>query len=441
MSTFETTFTLLPSQSGLLEIAVKLLNDHRHGDYYAYERGELWHVGLGSRSSLLVNPSGTNATINDQATKKTFEITGSVADVAREFLGKHSVPNGKIFGYVGFNYAAHSQGQTFKPGNWPLLSLLVPRIEITLAQDRVTIKGDDAHEINTLYDLIRAPLEAGIPRPSADVNTLAQGDEYLKRVVDALSEIAAGKYEKVIASRAVELAEKFDVPGTLLRGRRSNTPARSFALSHEGFEATGFSPELVMLLADGKVTTEPLAGTRSREGSAAEVEKLRNDLVSDPKEIVEHVISVREAIEELNRVCAKDTVAVEDFMSIRPRGSVQHLGSRVAGSLAPGKDAWDAFNVLFPSITASGIPKLAALQAIQRLEPQPRELYSGAVLLIEGAGFFEATLVLRTIFQDASRRWLQAGAGVISQSIPEREFTETREKLASIAPYAASALA
>ncbi|KAK7428457.1 hypothetical protein QQZ08_005076 [Neonectria magnoliae] len=441
MSAFETTFTLLPGQSGLLEIAVKLLNDHRQGDYYAYERGDLWHVGLGSRSSLLVSPSGAKATINDRGTKKTFDIPGPVADVARDFHGKHSVPNGKIFGYIGFNYAAHSQGQAFKPGNWPLLSLLVPRIEITLAQDHVTIKGDDANEINALCDLIRAPLEAGIPRPFADVNTLAHGDEYLKRVVDALSDIAAGKYEKVIASRAVELADKFDVPGTLLRGRRSNTPARSFALSHEGFEATGFSPELVMLLAHGKVTTEPLAGTRSREGSAAEVEKLRNDLLSDPKEIVEHAISVREAIEELNRVCVKDTVAVEDFMSVRPRGSVQHLGSRVAGSLAPGKDAWDAFNVLFPSITASGIPKQAALQAIQRLEPQPRELYSGAVLLIEGAGFFEATLVLRTIFQDDSRQWLQAGAGVISQSIPERELTETREKLASIAPYAASALA
>ncbi|KPM45294.1 hypothetical protein AK830_g1250 [Neonectria ditissima] len=439
MTTFETTFTLLPSQSGLLETAVKLIKHHGKNDYYAYERSGFWHVGLGSRSSLSVTPSGDQATITSQGAKTTYEVKGSVADVGREFLQKYSLPNGKTFGYVGFNYAAHSQGQAYKPGKWPMLSLLVPRVEVVLGRDNVTIKGDDAHEINALTDLIRAPLDANPPQPSTNIDTLARADEYVKRVAAALSEISDGKYEKVIASRAVELAERFNVPETLLRGRQSNTPARSFALSHAGFEATGFSPELVMLVADGKVSTEPLAGTRSREGSASEIEKLRNELLNDSKEIVEHVISVREAVDELNRISIKGTVAVEDFMSVRQRGSVQHLGSRVAGSLAPGKDAWDAFNVLFPSITASGIPKQAALQAIQRLEPQPRELYSGAVLLIGGDGFFEATLVLRTIFQDDTRQWLQAGAGIISQSSPERELTETREKLASIAPYVVKA--
>ncbi|KXG52665.1 ADC synthase [Penicillium griseofulvum] len=94
---------------------------------------------------------------------------------------------------------------------------------------------------------------------------------------------------------------------------------------------------------------------------------------------------------------------------------------------------WDAFDVVFPSITASGIPKLAALKAIQRLD-QPRELYSGAVIMIEDLEF-EAALVLRTVFQDQNRAWIQAGAGVISQSNPERELMETHEKLASIAPF------
>lgn len=143
-------------------------------------------------------------------------------------------------------------------------------------------------------------------------------------------------------------------------------------------------------------------------------------------------------------------------MCIQERGPVQHLASTVSGSLSSfhGTDSWAALDVLFPSITASGIPKATALQAIQRLEDRPRELYSGAIILLDGSNI-EATLCLRTVFQDKDRqvspcilvtyllyvyeanwlKWLQAGAGIIAPSQPERELVETKEKLASIAPY------
>jgi len=125
-------------------------------------------------------------------------------------------------------------------------------------------------------------------------------------------------------------------------------------------------------------------------------------------------------------------------MTVKERGSVQHLGSSVLGQLSPTADPWSVFNVLFPSITASGIPKNAAIEAIDRLETRPRELYSGAVLLIDTKDdFFEATLCLRIVLQDATNSWIQAGAGIIAQSDPEREFTETCEKMASTAPYVA----
>lgn len=150
---------------------------------------------------------------------------------------------------------------------------------------------------------------------------------------------------------------------------------------------------------------------------------------------MEDVISVKEAIGELETLCVRDSVAVTDLMSVRERGSVQHLGSQVCGKLASGRDAWDAFDVLFPAITASGIPKLPALAAILRLEAMPRELYSGAILMLEGDRSFEAALVLRSAFQDAQRNWIQAGAGVIAQSNALRELTETCEKLSSVAPY------
>ncbi|KAH7029242.1 putative salicylate synthetase, partial [Microdochium trichocladiopsis] len=418
-----------------VDLVVKMLKNFQQGDYCAYERHGLWYIGLGSRSSLSVNPTGSTATIVSGGTTTATTIACPISHVARDFVRDYGREDGKAFGYASFNYAAHCRGQTFKIGTWPLLALFIPAIEICIGPEQITIKGDDVLEIQALVEVLRHPSIPTAPGQPMEIDVTQNADEYVNRVANALSEIGVGLYQKVIPSRAVAVSDKIDILGTMQLGRSFNNPARSFAISHEGHQAAGFSPELVMLAENGRLTTEPLAGTRSREGDTAEIERLRQELLSDPKEVVEHAISVREAVEELQRVCLHDTVVVEDFMTVRPRGSVQHLGSRVAGNLAPGKDTWDAFNVLFPSITASGIPKNAALEAIQRLEEQPRELYSGAVLLVDGPEFLEAALVLRTVFQDSSRQWLQAGAGVISQSNPEREFTETREKLASIAPF------
>jgi salicylate synthetase len=391
-----------------------LLQKYQKDDYYAYERGELWHVGLGSHASLLIDAKGQTATSYIGGKQESYPVKGSLADIAREFTSEHSKHSGKIFGQVGFNYGAHIRGQAYNPGQWPLLSLMVPGTEVTLHQDYITITGYDHEKVREVCDSINTATSYNPGSPQT-IDTRYDADEYITRVTKAL--------------------DRVDMPATLVLGRRSNTPARTFSLNHAGIQATGFSPELVALVENGKVITEPLAGTRSREGTDAEVERLRQELVNDSKEIVEHVISVKEAIEELQRLCPADTVVVEDLMLVRARGAVQHLGSRVAGYLSPGKDAWNAFDVLSPSVTASGIPKQAALSGIQRLESRPRELYSGSVLMLEGTRFFEATLVLRTVFQDQSRQWLQAGAGVISQSNPQRELTETCEKLSSVASY------
>jgi anthranilate/para-aminobenzoate synthase component I len=133
-------------------------------------------------------------------------------------------------------------------------------------------------------------------------------------------------------------------------------------------------------------------------------------------------------------VCTSGTVHVRDFMSVKERGSVQHLASEVVGRLAEGACAWDALSVLFPAVTASGIPKDAACALIQEVE-QERGPYSGAVLLADADGTLDAALVLRSVFRRAGRTWLRAGAGVVAQSDPTRELEETREKLLSVARF------
>ncbi|KAJ5349999.1 hypothetical protein N7541_007726 [Penicillium brevicompactum] len=421
-----------------LRIVSEILKRYQHEDHYAYQREDHWYLGLGNYASLIVDSKGDTCSLNTQSSKTSFPIDSfSISTTVREFLIGHAGDGDKVFGQVGFNYAAYIRGQSFNPGKWPLLSLLSPRTDVTLGRNSITLRGVDEKEVKELREFVEnvGDLQVGTSPEIIGVNASNDASEYVNLVENALADIAQGEYTKIILSRAVEIEHKINMPATLLLGRQGNNPARSFSLNQGGYQATGFSPELVMSTKNRKLVTEPLAGTRSCKGTAMAVEALRKELKEDPKEILEHELSVQATVEELSQLCQPGTVAIEDFMSVRKCGPVQHLGSRVTGILADDKDMWNAFDVLFPSITASGIPKQAAINAIQRLEAGPRELYSGAVIMIDGPDSFEAALVLRTVFQQPGRQWIQAGAGIISQSSPEREFTETCEKLASIGPF------
>jgi salicylate synthetase len=171
----------------------------------------------------------------------------------------------------------------------------------------------------SLFDLLKPVASATFDPPRfVNVNTKENAIDYKERVAIAVLEIADDQYTKVIVSRALELlpGEEIDMLTSLLWRRRRNTPARTFSLKHEGIAATGFSLELVMSLENGKLVTEPLAGTRSRiDGDAA---KLKQELLSDTKEIVEHVISVKAAVEGLDcGLCLPNSVVLEALMSVR----------------------------------------------------------------------------------------------------------------------------
>ncbi|KAE8159262.1 ADC synthase [Aspergillus tamarii] len=385
MTVLPTSIILRPVRPNAIQRVPTFLSKLKSHDYYAYERTGAWYLGIGNRSS----DCGT-----------------------------------RIYGYIGFSYALRLRGIPHTAGEWPMLSLMVPRTEIVFYPDRTTLTGVDRREMEELRLLVNDDTFSN-PSPglAMDMNTNSRAAEYEEQVEAALIDIRPDKYTKVIPSRAVSLPCRVDMPGTLLCGRKHNNPARSFCLRHGRNQATGFSPEL------------PLAGTRSHEEAGEKSKRLKEALLSDPKEIVEHLLPVKEAISELNRLCSAGTVVVGDLMSVRARGGVQHLGSSVSGALSPDTDAWDAFNILFPSITATGIPKQAALEGIAHLEKHPRELYSGAILLIEDPDTWDVALVLRTLFQGRTKQWIQAGAGIVAQSSPVRELTETYEKLASIAPY------
>jgi salicylate synthetase len=162
-----------------------------------------------------------------------------------------------MFGQVGFNYGAHVRGQSYTPGRWPILSIMILEIEITVRPEDITIQGHDEERLNEVSDFLKSTSTASVQiRDPQPVNTQCNEIEYMTLVAKALVEIRAGQYSKIVASRFVDLGRLVDMPATLLHGCRANTPARGYTLKHGGFQATGFSPELVIAVEKCMVVTE-----------------------------------------------------------------------------------------------------------------------------------------------------------------------------------------
>nr|WP_238847062.1 salicylate synthase [Nocardia arthritidis] len=416
----------------------RLAAAERFGEYVVYERPGEWVFAADPIGAVELDVDELRVSWNGRTTASSWD--GSPAAVLDRVLGTLPLGDRSAYGWLGFEFCAWALDATrhLQPRT-TLAHLMIPRIEVRVGESGVRFSGATLAEADEIREMIAASQESELP-PAHPVDVRPDPTDYRGRVAEAVAEIGAGRYQKVILSRKVELPFAVDVPATYRLGRAHNTPARSFLLRLGGLEAAGFSPELVVSVDDERmVTTEPLAGTRAFGRGAAADSAARAELVADPKEIVEHAISVQTAFAEIAGVADPGTPAVSDFMAVRERGSVQHLASTVRGRLAADRSSWDALAALFPSVTASGIPKRAGVDSVFRLDGAPRGLYSGAVVTISPTGALEATLVLRAVYQTTAGAWLRAGAGIVGQSRPEREFEETCEKLGSVAPYVVKA--
>lgn len=402
-------------------------------EYVVYERARRWVFAAGVAARIVLTAATVEITDTD-GTRTTRPWGGDPSAALTGALSALSAPEWRVYGWVGFDYCAPHHDLADRIADDTILAhLIIPEFEASVDVDGIDTGTAAPAVAARLRELAESVAPTAAPSP---IDVRNDQDDYRGRVARAVGEIAAGRYQKVIMSRRVDIPFPVDLPATYARGRVENSPARSYLLSLGGLSAAGFSPELVVAVGtDGTVVTEPLAGTRAL-GRSAELDAAAGaELLSDAKEIAEHAMSVRACFDEIESVSLPGTTAVSEFMVIRERGSVQHLASTVRGELRPDAGPWQALTVLFPSITASGIPKAAALDAIYRLEPDRRGLYSGAVVTATSAGELEATLALRTIFDSDDGAWLRAGAGIVGQSDPDREFEETCEKLASVAPH------
>jgi len=425
----------LPTEIAPADLAAELAAalPERDGDeYLLYEHDGQWVLALGVLAMVELDRDELRITRDGVTQRQTW--SGQPGPVLGEAVDRLLLECDQAFGWIAFEFGAYRFGlQDRLAPQTPLARVFWPRTRIVVADDAVRLFDAEERHRDTVDRLLSEGLPAAPPPSAIDVG--ADSTDYRARVAAAIAEIAAGRYHKVILSRSVDVPFVLDFPATYRLGRRHNTPARSFLLRLGGFRALGYSPEVVAAVHDdGAVVTEPLAGTRALGRGAARDRQARDELESDSKEIVEHAMSVRSSLREITEVAKPGSAAVIDFMTVRERGSVQHLGSTVTGRLDPSKDRMDALEALFPAVTASGIPKAASVDAILRLDESPRELYSGAVVTFSADGGLDAALTLRTAYERDGRTWLRAGAGIIAASDPDREFEETCEKLATLAP-------
>lgn len=414
------------------QLAVSL--PERAGDeYLLYEQGGEWVLASGVRAMIELD-SDELRILRDGVTQRQ-PWSGRPGPVLGEATDRLLLETQQLFGWIAFEFGVYRYGLQHRLApRTPLARLFWPETRIVVTREAIRfVDATDAHR-----DAVVKLLRDGVPQlgEARPVDVHADPSGYRDRVAAAVNEIVAGAYHKVILSRSVEVPFPLDFPSTYRLARRHNTPVRSFLLRLAGMRAVGYSPELVAAVGhDGTVVTEPLAGTRALGRGEIRDRQARDELESNSKEIVEHAISVRSSLQEMTEIAEPGTAVVTDFMTVRERGSVQHLGSTVSGRLDSANDRMDALEALFPAVTASGIPKAGGVDAILRLDEGPRGLYSGAVVMISANGGLDAALTLRAAYESNGETWLRAGAGIIEESTPEREFEETCEKLSTLAPY------
>jgi anthranilate synthase component 1 len=240
--------------------------------------------------------------------------------------------------------------------------------------------------------------------------------------------IRAGDIFQVVLSQRFSVAvdaRPFDLYRLL---RTVNPSPYMYYLACGETSVIGASPEMLVRVENGTAETRPIAGTRPRGASERDDERLAEELRQDPKEIAEHVMLVDLGRNDIGRIAEYGSVRVKDMMHIEKYSHVMHLVTNVSGRLKKGADALDALFSCFPAGTLSGAPKIRAMEIIDELEPSRRGLYGGALGYIDFSGNLDSCIVIRTIIYKDKTAYIQAGAGIVADSVPSREYDETVNK-------------
>jgi len=410
---------------------------------------------IGSGPVLTIASRGDQVEIRSR--NRVEHRTADVLDVTREILAQHRpVPDpllprfaGGAVGYFGYDLVRSWERLPHRPPDdldLPTCCLAVAGTVVIFDHVRHTMKivanavvdgdGGAAYrraiaEVERVYERLRAPV--AVPQGGGHISPVLDTDmpvaTFLKAVDRAKEYVRAGDIFQVVLSRRFSAEVEGVDPLDIYRALRTVNPSPyMFFLDFDDVKIIGSSPELLVRL-DGKVVeTRPLAGTRPRGTTEEDDRALEAQLLADEKERAEHVMLVDLGRNDLGRVCEYGTVRVTDLMSVERFSHVMHIVSDVQGRLREGLDAIDVLRACFPAGTVTGAPKVRAMEIIDELEPVARGPYAGAVGYIGFSGNMDTAITIRTIVMAGTRAYVQAGAGIVADSVPEREYVETVNK-------------
>ncbi len=420
---------------------------------------------LGIKAWESIRLFGSTMTVRRAGVDDHYDLADSGKDpfaFVAAHLGRYRVPPlkdlppfvGGAVGYFGYDCVRHVEHLPDSPPDdmgLPDMAFLLTDVVVVFdhLQHRITLLTnifcDEEPDFDVAYRAaterlveVKTRLRAPIPEPGwslgrtravdAPVTSNFEKERFLAGVERVREYILAGDAFQVVLSQRFE--RPVNMSGfSIYRGLRTVNPSPyMYYMSFRDFELVGSSPEPLVTVTGDKAETRPIAGTRPRGATFSEDAALAEELLADEKEKAEHLMLVDLGRNDLGRVCRPGTMRVDEFMTVERYSHVMHMVSSVAGELDEGVEAVDVLRAVFPAGTVSGAPKVRAMQIIDELEPARRGPYAGAVGYLSYSGELDTCIYIRTILVRDGRAYVQAGAGIVADSDPEREFVETENK-------------
>lgn len=359
---------------------------------------------------------------------------------------------GGLVGYFSYDYIKYSEPmlqldaadeEGFQDVDLMLFDKVIAfdnyRQKIVLIANMKTADGETGYrkallELENMKALVEREEKQSIAplRMLSDFEPLFDEKQYCDMVEKAKHYIREGDIFQVVLSNRLEAA----VEGSLLNAYRAlrtlNPSPYMFYFSGQDGEIAGASPETLVKLENGRLYTFPLAGTRPRGNDAAQDLALERELLADEKERAEHNMLVDLGRNDIGKISAIGSVQVEKYMEVERYSHVMHLGSTVSGQIAPGRDALDAVDAILPAGTLSGAPKLRACEIINELENNKRGIYGGAIGYLSFTGDLDTCIAIRLAFSKNGKVFIRSGAGIVADSVPEKEYRECIQKAAAV---------
>lgn len=426
--------------------------------------GEKWarYSFIGIEPSMIITCRGKKVEIKNGGVvieTETSDPLNVIKDILSKFrpVDTKGLPrfSGGLVGYIGYDVVKFFERVPDNPKpeiDMPDIFLMLADTVLIFDNLRQTIKVvcnthtegkdikaayEDAKErIDKIIDELMqwayssAPIARGLSplAPTENFSSNFTKENFLNAVEKAKEYVISGDVVQVVLSQRFERqtsASAFDIYRSL---RIINPSPYMYYLDTGESQIVGSSPEILVRLEDEKITLRPIAGTRKRGGTEEEDKALEEDLKKDPKEIAEHIMLVDLGRNDVGRVAEIGSVKVTELMTVERYSHVMHIVSNVEGRLKKGLDAFDVFRACFPAGTVSGAPKVRAMEIIEELEPTKRGAYAGAVGYFAYSGNMDTCITIRTLIIKDGKVYVQAGAGIVADSVPENEYMETLNK-------------